>query len=269
MRSMRSEQQMIRRRRVSQRFLLMAVRYHLIDPRSLLFDEDETYLEAVRNRKPMRRSQSAVSGSVADGRSQSPQPTDAAMSRQAPSGASDSRIIRRGVPIDAQAFAKPPAGISNTINLGDRDTVLAQQVIQRMKAPGRRTGDPNSFADSDGGSPLHVGQDAVQEINARFQPPRRSKTSRSLIPSRPPSPTLQRSRTQGLDADLEAQTHMRKKSKKISFAPVPLDHLVIPTFTISVGQCVHHLAYSMLARYKGNHHTFSDGIRGVSKLALP
>ena len=235
MRSMRSEQQRIRRRRVSQRFLLMAVRYHLIDPRGLLFDEDETYLEAVRNRKPIRRSQSVVSGSVTDGRSQSPQPTDAVTSRQAPRAASDSHTIRSGASNDAQAFTKARTGVPNTRDLGDRDAVLAQQVIQRMKTPGRRTGDPKSLADSDAGSPIHVGQDAVQEINARFQPPRRSTTSQSLIPSRPPSPTLQRSRTLGLDADLEAQTRTRRKSKKISFAPVPLDRLILPVFTISGG----------------------------------
>ena len=68
LRHLREQIILAKRNRIRQRFLYGAVRYHLIDPGGLLFDDDHVYRDAVCNRRMSARAESSLSTATDDAR---------------------------------------------------------------------------------------------------------------------------------------------------------------------------------------------------------
>lgn len=196
-----------------------------------MFDEDEVYQEEVRNRKPPKRAQSTLSSIIEAGRSQSPHATAPGLS--GPLSGGDSAKIQNAGNASRPA-AENEASLPSTSSGDDkrRYAEVAHQVIERLRTPMRRSVASTATLQTESGPQSRVSSDTVAEVNARFQPPRRSKTSSSLVPARGRPPSLQRSRTLGLAIDLEAQVSVAKRPRTVTFAAEPVDRLTIPTYTI-------------------------------------
>jgi hypothetical protein len=232
-RSLRSEQRVTRRRRVGQRFLLMAARYHLIDPRGVLWEDDQVYHEAIRNRKPFKRTSTTFSG-TGDPRNQDLQlslfNSSGGTTHARPDGSKFERRYSKTLTTPGKIDELPSAADK----LGQRDAAVVKQVIDRLRLPPRRPPpiSPNLLARATGDD--RVSDDTFEEINALFYPPppRRAKTSQSLILADPQLPSIWRTRTLDVDIDLEAQTMPGRKKRAVTFVEEARDRIIIPTFTI-------------------------------------
>ena len=203
--ALRQKYRTTRHRRVAQRFALLAVRYNLIDPGGLLFDENEAYLAEVCSQTWVKRGNNSLSGSLQDSRSRSP---------------GSARIVL------PQTRA--------TAGIGPRHTDIRQKVVDQSKASARhRTGKGAAEVAPNIEQVLLSSPIPADKIQARFQAPLRSAPSQSLIPvpERAPGP-LKKSRPLDPTRDLEKQTQATREPGKVSFAPHPQGMRETPTFTL-------------------------------------
>ena len=231
LKALTTRQRQARRRRIAQRYRLMAVRYHLLDPKGLLFDEDEAYIAECRNRRPSRRTPSTLSRNMTQNISRDSQSKETEIEDHGPSNAPNGTSTTFKAESNVAGNTKTPPNFSMTSDADIRSAALVQDAVNRFQAPTRRVifaAEPKRVVQTE----FRISQDAVEQINARFQPPRRSRTTQSLVPARSHSPTIQRSWSLDPVTDIEAQIEVGNKSKGVKFAPTALERLVVPTYTI-------------------------------------
>ena len=223
LRALKLEQRKIRTRRIAQRFRLFLVRYHLIDPGGQLWDEDEVYLEEIRQRKPFTKLEIALDPAL--------QPKLKALSASSQLGqASSVRGDRERAAVQPEKSPEISFVLPDSAETGVRDTVLVKQVLDQFQAPTKKStlSVPVPVTKI---PTFRISDEAMEEINSRFRPPRRSATSQTLIPVSVPPQPMQRSQTLDPSVDIEAQTRVGKRSKGVSFAPSAVN---IPTTAVHV-----------------------------------
>ena len=213
-----------RRRRIAQKFALLAVRYHLIDPGGLLFNESEAYLAAVHSQAAFRKPDNTNSGSLRVNR-HDPQ----ALSRQR----SRSQILGLESLSKEKVTKKSRLPMLTATDTEIRDRQIAQRVIDHFKAPGR----PGIVKDTNDTSlseeqALQSYPRTADQVQSRFRALRRSVTIQSLVqvPEKAPR-LLRRARTLNPSFDIEAQTQAAKKSRGTAQTPDPRGISMIPILT--------------------------------------
>ena len=221
------------KRRIGQRFILLAVRYNLIDPSGMLFDENETYLAEVRGQKWFERADTSFSGNLQGTRSRSP-----GVSRHATENRSMSQILESEGLNKTKDGRKGAPQTSTTADTTSRNTETTRDVIDHFKTPVRRRMGRDTVEVLGGEEQaLEPSPIPADEIQARFQAPRRSVTSQSLIRVHETGPELlKRARTLNPNFDLEAQTKATMKDGKVASTTDPRGIPRIPTFTIQASK---------------------------------
>jgi hypothetical protein len=205
-----------RNARIRNRFLLLAARYYLLDPKGLLFEEDEVYQEAVQHRGVLDRAKAYTKLAMSLVKRGSGTHFESHESSDIkPKGAMSPKKTHKSGPITDHRSESP--------DMAAKQAATTIQVIERLQAPTLTT--------------VHGGpQRLPKAIEDRIQPPKRSMTSQS---QRFPKPieraSILRTHTTGLNkvaANSDAPI-VPKPRKGITFALENAHHDDLPTHIAS------------------------------------
>jgi hypothetical protein len=203
----RTKLQKARNNRVRNRFWLLAVRYYLLDPKGLLFDEDEIYQEAVRQRSTVDQAKAYTKLAMSLVKRSSSGPTE--------SNESNDRNIRGTTsPMMGKTAGSILKNHSGNSTPGPKDAAVIREVIEKLQAPTLKRPNVN-FAD------LEQPSQIPEVVEERIKPPARAMTSQSQMNFRPPEPaSILRSRTIGISNSNPnaGVSDLRKPRRRISFA---------------------------------------------------
>jgi hypothetical protein len=208
------------RARIRNRFLLLAARYYLLDPKGILFEEDEVYQEAVQHRGVLDRAKAY---------------TKLAMS-----------LVKRGsgthfetyelADIKQQGAVSPKKTLKpepttdekpDPLPMAAKQAATTREVIERLQAPTLKIGHVKGVE-----SP----QQLPKAVEDRIQPPRRSMTSQSQQFPRPiERASILRTHTTGANAatlNSDVPTVLKPR-KGITFALENAHHDQLPTHIAS------------------------------------
>lgn len=205
--------------RIRNRFWLLAARYYLLDPKGVLFEEDDVYQEAVQHRSVIDRAKAY---------------TKLAMSlvKRRSSAQVDSHDLEERESQMPASFKeeRAPASAPIIVPLANRtpaeEVKVVKEVIEKLQAPAV-IGSSSKIA----GNETQIPRNTLEEVGKRIKPPTRAMTSQSQILPRPPGRgSILRARTtaaSSLDND-SAAPFVRKPRRGITFALENMHHDHLP-----------------------------------------